>query len=130
MVNFILAVGAFFLEWFLGWALLAVLYFFFSKYMITRYLIAYPGLILLFNVAGWLLSYCIFFFYTIGGIFHSSFIDYRPFHENPNESEKYMAFLESCLKVSTVVMSAWALFFIYGQEREHWRSSKQSGANP
>ena len=130
MVNFILALGAFFLEWFLAWAFIVVLYAFFSKYLVTRYLIAYPGLILLFNVLGWLLSYCIFFFYTIGGIFHSSFIDYKPFHENPSQTDKYIGFLESCLRVSTVVMTACALFFIYGQEREHWQSGKQKGANP
>lgn len=130
MVNFIIALGAFFLEWFLLWAFFGLLYFLFSQFILTRYLIAYPGLILIANVMGWALCFCIYLFYAIGSEFYYAFINYVPYHEDTSRTGKYIVFLNNSTKISTVIMTAISLFFIYAQEKEYWQSKKSNRTNP
>jgi hypothetical protein len=130
MVNFILGLGAFLLEWFLGWALLVLLYIFFRRYILTRYLIAYPGMLLILNVAGWITAFCIYLLYAIGGTFHSSFIEDLLYQEVQERTGRYILSLEKALKASTVLMTLLGLFFIVGDERSYWQTRRQKGANP
>lgn len=130
MVNFVLALGAFFLEWFLLWILIMGIYMFFHQYLITRYLIAYPFLLLVFNVLGWILSFCVWFFYTIWGLIKSSFIDPIPHYQNPHNTDKYMEFFGTCLEISTIVMTLVTIRYVYLQEKEYWEGRKVNSKNP
>lgn len=126
MVNFVLAVGAFFLEWLLVWILVMGIYLFFHQYLITRYLISYPFILLVWNICGWLLSYCIFFFYTLWGLIKSSFIDPIPHYSNPHNTDQYIEFLGTCLKISTVLATLLGLWMIYSHEKEYWQQRKNN----
>jgi hypothetical protein len=125
MVNFVLALGGFFLEWFLGWLFLALIYVFLRQYLLTRYLIAYPGMLLALNIAGWILSFCIYLMYAIGGTFYSSFIEDVPYQVVQNRAASYILFLEKALMASTVIMSALGLYFILNEEKLYWETKRQ-----
>jgi hypothetical protein len=126
MINVILSIGAFFLNWFLFWIVMVLIYSFFKQYLITRYLIAYPGVVVLYNILGWLTCLCIFLVYAIGSEFYYAFINYVPFHENTNRSQKYVDFLNSSLIVSSVIMTIFALVTVYHEEVEHQNDKKNN----
>lgn len=130
MVNFVLALGAFFIEWFLLWALIMGVYLFFHQYLITRYLISYPFILVVYNVLGWVMSFCIWFLYMLLSLIKSSFIDPIPHYQNPHRTDQYMEHLGTFLEVSTLVMTIVAIRHIYLHEKEYWQDRKSNSKNP
>lgn len=108
--------AGFWLEIFL-WSLLSVfLYSWLFKYFLTRYLVAYPGVLLVWNVMGWIFCFCIWFIYALFSLFYNSFLSDSP---GPS-SDSYLDWLGTVFIISTITISFFALRFIYNEEKGYW----------
>lgn len=100
------------------WCVLAIfLYSWLFQYYLTRYLIAYPGILLVWNVMGWLFCFCVWFIYTLFSLVYNSFLSDTP---GPS-SDSYLSWLGDVFLISTIVVSFLALRFIYKDERDYWK---------
>jgi len=98
----------------------AFLYSFLFKYLLTRYLIAYPGVILSWNLIGWIVCLCLWFIYTVLKVTYDFF-----FSDGPRpSSESYYDSLDIIFIISTITVTLFAFVFIYNQERGYWDSKK------
>lgn len=123
LTEAVLWLGGFWIEIALWCLLGGLLYAWLSKYLITRYLIAYPGLLLVSNIAAWIIICCVWFFVIICHTFYVSFFTDFP-HEEMTDT--YYEYLSYVLLFSTFVVSAFCAKFIYEQERDYWKNKKQS----
>lgn len=109
--------AGFWLEIFL-WSILALaLYSWLFQYYLTRYLVAYPGLVLLWNLGGWLFCFCMWFIYTLFDLFYSAFFTEAG---AAKASENYMDWLGTIFTISTIVVTFFCLRFIYKEETAYW----------
>lgn len=118
LTSAVLWLGGFWLEIFL-WSLLStLLYSWLVQYTVTRYLIAYPGVLLLWNLGGWLFCFCIWFIYMLFGNVYDSFI------ASTDPNTPYMERLGTAMLLSTIVISFFAIRFIYREETQYWENNR------
>lgn len=118
LTGFSFWVAGFALE-ILLWSLLCFfLYDFLCRYKITRYLIAYPGTILLWNLGGWIICFCVWLVYMLFGCIYDVMI------ADVDPNTPYAERLSTFMSISTVVISFFALRLIYTQEKEYIKMGK------
>lgn len=90
------------------------------KYLITRYTLAYPGLLLMYNIMGWVFAFCVFWGYSLLDLFYDAF-----FGDGVDEnSDAYITLLNTGMIVSTVVVTCVCCVSIYNQESLYWKSRR------
>lgn len=111
--------AGFWLEIFLWSLLCAVLYTTLFKYLVIRYVILYPGIVCVFSLAGWIISFCIWLAYSLIALFYDWFI------ADVRIETDYASRLGLFITLSTILTVFIALRFIYKKESEYWESKRQ-----
>lgn len=121
MINFIISIIAFIIEWWIIVVVLGLVYYFFMQYHVTRYLVSYPGLLFLFNALGWAFSIVLCLFIGISNSFYNAFIT-----DGPRIERDYKSLLNVLMIISTICMTFIGLLQIIKDEKSYWEDRKQS----
>ena len=121
MVSIVAWIGSFFLEVFLFALITNLIYNFLWKNLITRYTLAYAGLLLMYNVMGWLFAFCIFWIYSLLDMFYDAFFG----NGVERYTKRYVGILNNGLLISTIAITSLCTMSIYKQEKDYWKNKRK-----
>ncbi|NDC24745.1 MAG: hypothetical protein EBZ49_11565 [Proteobacteria bacterium] len=121
MVSIVAWIGSFFLEVFLFALITNLIYNFLWKNLITRYTLAYAGLLLMYNVMGWLFAFCIFWIYSLLDMFYDAFFG----NGVERYTKRYVGILNNGLLISTIAVTSLCAMSIYKQEKDYWKNKRK-----
>jgi len=120
LTNLVLWLGGFWLEIGLWFLLSVFIYSWLYQYHITRWLIAYPSVLIISNVMAWIFFGCLWFMGSIFGLFYEAFFT----ESGISNTSGYVDFAGNMFTISTIFVTFLALRFIYNQEKSYWDSKK------